>query len=150
MNPAPPGPIWRKPATPEAIMVRAADTAITHLGIVITEVGPDYLRAEMPVDHRHIQPFGVLHGGVSVVLAETIGSTACNLALPEGQYCVGLEINANHLATVPLGSRVTAECRPFHTGRSTQVWGIEIRREDGRLACISRLTCAVLQSGAKA
>ena len=145
MNSSPPGPIWRKTATPEAIMARAADTAISHLGIVVTEVGPDYLRAEMPVDRRHAQPFGLLHGGVSLVLSETLGSIACTLAAPEGHHALGLEINANHLAAVPVGTRVTAECRPLHTGRTTQVWQTEIRRDDGRLACVSRITCMVVE-----
>jgi 1,4-dihydroxy-2-naphthoyl-CoA hydrolase len=136
--------IWRKPATPEILRARMENTAISLLGIRVTEVGPDFLRATMPVDHRHVQPWRVLHGGVSLVLAETLGSSACYLTLPEGQRCVGIEINANHIAAVPEGEVVTAECRPLHTGRSTQVWQTEIRRADGKLACVSRLTCAVL------
>ena len=136
--------IWKKPTTPEAITARAGNTAISLLGIEFTEIGPDYLRATMPVDHRHVQPWRVLHGGISVVLSETLGSVACYLALPEGLHCVGLEINANHIAAVPEGQVVTAECRPFHIGRSTHVWQTEIRRADGRLACVSRITCAVL------
>ncbi|MBE9606147.1 hotdog fold thioesterase [Acetobacteraceae bacterium H6797] len=136
--------IWKRPATPEAINERAAGTAIGHLGIEVVEVGPDFLRARMPVDERHVQPYGLLHGGVSVVLSETLGSMACYFTLPEGQHCVGLEVNANHIAGVRRGEVVTAECRPLHTGRSTQVWQTEIRRADGKLACVSRLTCAVL------
>jgi 1,4-dihydroxy-2-naphthoyl-CoA hydrolase len=91
---------------------------------------------------------GLLHGGVSVVLAETLGTIGCVLTLPEGLHAVGLEVNANHVAGVPVGARVTAVCRPLHTGRRTQVWQTEIRREDGRLACVSRLTCAVIEAEA--
>ncbi|MFC7737855.1 PaaI family thioesterase [Roseomonas sp. GCM10028921] len=137
-------PIWQKNATPAILMARLANSAVSHLGIEITEVGPDYLRAAMPVDHRHVQPWRVLHGGVSVVVSETLGSIAATLAAPEGFHCVGMEINANHLAAVAEGGSITAECRAFHTGRSTQVWQTEIRRADGRLACVSRLTCAVV------
>lgn len=136
--------IWKRPASPEAVNARAKNTVIALLGIEITEIGPDYLRATMLVDERHVQPFGLLHGGVNVVVSETLGSMACYLTLPEGQHCVGLEVNANHLAGVRKGERVTAECRPMHVGRSTQVWQTEIRRADGKLACVSRLTCAVL------
>lgn len=139
-----PGPIWRKPADAAAINARSADTAVGHLGIVVTEVGPDFLRAEMPVDSRHVQPFRILHGGVSVTLSETLGSLACYMTLPEGQRAVGIEVNANHLAPVPEGERVVAECRPIHRGRTLHVWQTEIRRADGRLACVSRLTCSVL------
>ncbi|MFH5926113.1 PaaI family thioesterase [Roseomonas xinghualingensis] len=137
-------PIWKKSVTPEGLEARAANTAITLLGIRITEIGPDYIRAVMPVDHRHVQPWRVLHGGVSVVVSETLGSVAAYLASPEGFHVVGIEINANHIASVPEGQEVTAECRPMHTGRSTQVWQTEIRRADGKLACVSRITCAVL------
>lgn len=113
-------------------------------GIRILEVGPDFIRAEMPVDERHAQPFGILHGGASVVLAETLGSMASMLTLPEDRMAVGLEVNANHVASVPKGETVTAICRPLHVGRSTQVWQTEIRRADGKLACVSRLTTAVV------
>jgi 1,4-dihydroxy-2-naphthoyl-CoA hydrolase len=91
-----------------------------------------------------VQPWRVLHGGVSVAVSETLGSVGAYMAVPEGFHVVGIEINANHLASVPEGQEVTAECRPLHTGRSTQVWQTEIRRADGRLACVSRITCAVL------
>lgn len=138
------GSIWKRNATPDAIHDRMQGTLAGLFGIRITEVGPDVLRAEMPVDERHVQPFGMLHGGASVVLSETLGTLACILTLPEGQRAVGIEVNANHLAAVPRGQTVTAECRPLHTGRTTQVWQTEIRRADGRLACVSRLTCAVL------
>jgi len=136
--------IWKRPATPEAINKRTAGTVISLLGIEVTEVGEDFVRARMPVDERHVQPYGLVHGGVNVVISETLGSMAAYLTLPEGQHCVGLEVNANHIAGVRKGEVVTAECRPLHLGRSTQVWQTEIRRPDGKLACVSRLTCAVL------
>ena len=142
--PEPRPPIWKKSVTLEALAERLGTSASNHLGIRFTEIGPDYLRAAMVLDHRHVQPWRVLHGGISVVVAETLGSVASFLAVPEGFHCVGIEINANHLAPVPEGQEITAECRPFHTGRSTQVWQTEIRRPDGRLACVSRLTCAVV------
>ncbi len=139
-------PIWRKPADPAAVTARMAETLPGHFGIRIIAFGRDWVSAEMPVDARHIQPAGILHGGASVVLAETLGSLACYLAVPEGQGCVGLEVNANHIAAVPQGQTVTAICRALHVGRTTQVWQTEIRRADGRLACVSRLTCAVIDA----
>ncbi|MEO6137120.1 MAG: hotdog fold thioesterase, partial [Luteimonas sp.] len=119
------------------------DTAIAQLGIVFTGIGRDYLRATMPVDARTHQPYGLLHGGASVLLAETLGSTAGNLCVNEGSLCVGLEINANHLLAVREGL-VTGTARALHVGRSTQVWEIRIEEAAGRLACISRLTLAVV------
>ncbi len=139
--------IWRRPATPAEINALHANTLPGLLGIAVTEMGPDWLRAEMPVDSRHIQPFGLMHGGASVVLAETIGSVCAFLALPEGQSAVGVEVNANHLAAVRAGDRVSALVRPLQLGRSIQVWNIEITRGDGRLACVARLTTAA-RSGA--
>lgn len=117
---------------------------VEHLSIVVTEVGPDSLRATMPVDHRTKQPAGILHGGASLALAETIGSTAGNLVLDRTkEYAVGLEINANHLKSVNSGT-VEGVCRPIHLGRTTQVWDIRISAE-GKPVCISRLTLAVLK-----
>ncbi|TPG60343.1 hotdog fold thioesterase [Roseomonas nepalensis] len=136
--------IWKKLLTLEALSARLGESAPSFLGFRITEMGPDYLRGAMRLDHRHVQPWRVLHGGISVVVSETLGSVASYLAVPEGFHCVGIEINANHLAPVPEGQEITAECRPLHTGRSIQVWQTEIRRPDGRLACVSRLTCSVL------
>lgn len=121
-------------------------TAMEPLGIRFTEIGPDYLRGTMPVDERTKQPYGLLHGGASVLLAETLGSTAGNLCVPEGRVCVGLEINANHLRAVRSGS-VTGTARPLHVGGRTQVWEIRIEDGRGKLACISRLTLAVVASG---
>lgn len=116
-----------------------------HLGIRLIEVGPDYLRATMPVDSRTKQVTGILHGGASVALAETVGSLAANLCVdPASRLCVGQEINANHLRPVASGT-VTATARPIHIGSRSQVWSIEIRDERERLVCISRLTMAVLE-----
>nr|WP_243700029.1 hotdog fold thioesterase [Lysobacter sp. N42] len=113
------------------------------LGIVFTEIGADFLRATMPVDARTKQPYGLLHGGASVLLAETLGSTAGNLCVPEDRICVGIEINANHLRAVRDGV-VTGTARPLHVGRATQVWEIRIEDARGRLACVSRITLAVV------
>lgn len=122
------------------------NTAMEPLGIVFTEIGPDYLRATMPVDARTHQPYGLLHGGASVLLAETLGSSAGGLCVPEGHGVVGIEINANHLRGVRSGS-VTGTARPLHVGRSTQVWEIRIEDQAGKLVCISRLTLAVVARG---
>ncbi len=119
------------------------DTAMAPLGIVFTEIGPDFVRATMPVDARTRQPYGLLHGGASVLLAETLGSTAGNLCVEPGELCVGIEINANHLNAVRDG-QVTGTARPLHVGRSTQVWEIRIEDDLGRLVCVSRLTLAVI------
>lgn len=117
---------------------------VEHLGIEITEIGDDFLRATMPVDHRTMQPMGLLHGGASVALAETLGSTAAYGCIdPARQQAVGLEINANHVRAVR-GGTVTGTARPLHLGRTTQLWEIRIEDDRGRLVCISRLTMAVL------
>ena len=116
---------------------------IEALGIELTELGDDFLRGRMPVDARTLQPFGLLHGGASVALAETLGSMAGNLCLEADRRAVGLEINANHLRAVTEG-HVTGTARPLHLGRSTQVWEIRIEDALGRLTCISRLTLAVV------
>ncbi|WP_203074714.1 hotdog fold thioesterase [Falsiroseomonas ponticola] len=137
--------LWKRDWTPDQINERSADSMAGQLGIRITRITEDALHAEMPVDHRTAQPFGLLHGGASVVLSETLGSLASIMTLPEGQIAVGLEVNANHLAGVKRGETVTAICRPLHTGRRTQVWQTEIRRADGKLACVSRLTTAVVE-----
>ena len=120
-------------------------TAGESLGIQITEQGPDFLRGTMPVDARTKQPFGLLHGGSSVVLAETLASFAGFLCLDpdSNQQAAGIEINANHLRGLREGS-VTGTARPLHLGRSTQVWEIRIEDARGRLACVSRLTLAVV------
>ena len=127
----------------EALNALSRGTAMEPLGIAFTEIGPDYLRGTMPVDARTRQPYGLLHGGASVLLAEPLGSTAGGLCVEQGQGVVGIEINANHLAGVREGL-VTGTARPLHVGRSTQVWEIRIEDERGRLACVSRLTLAVI------
>jgi len=136
-------PIWKKPISLELLNQTNARTAATHLGIEITEVGDDFLRGRVPVDERTRQPFGILHGGVSVVLAETLGSCGAAFTLPEGYRAVGLDINANHLRGATSGW-VTGIARPVHVGRTTQVWQIELTNDAGELTCVSRITMAVL------
>ncbi|MCX7637191.1 MAG: hotdog fold thioesterase [Cyclobacteriaceae bacterium] len=119
-------------------------TMVEYIGIEFTEVGTNFIRARMPVDHRTQQPYGLLHGGASVVLAETLGSVAAHCSvLNEDKYCVGLEINANHIRSVKSGF-VTGTTRPIHIGKRTQVWEIQITNEQEELVCISRITLAVL------
>jgi uncharacterized protein (TIGR00369 family) len=125
------------------LQATGANTAVSHLGIEFTEVGDDYLVARVPVNRQTCQPYGLLHGGVSVVLAETLGSCGAAFSVPLGTRVVGLEVNANHLRGVQEGW-VTATARPVHLGRTTQVWQIELRDDQGRLSCTSRLTMAVL------
>lgn len=137
-------PIWVTEPSVEAANRRGEETMVDHLGIVVTEIGPDYLKATMPVDDRTRQPHGLLHGGASVALAETVGSMAAAFCVDlTVQYCVGLDINANHIRPVRDGV-VTATARPLHLGRTTQVWETVIRDESDRLVSIGRLTMAVL------
>ena len=136
-------PIWKKPTTLEVLTQTSANTAVSHLGIEFVEVGDDFLRARVPVDERTRQPFGLLHGGVSVVLAETLGSVGAYHASPEGHRGVGLDINANHLRAATSGW-VTGTARPVHLGRTTHVWQIEMVNDAGEMTCISRLTMAIL------
>lgn len=138
--------IWRSDVTLEYLRNRARNTLSSHLGIEITELGPDYLRATMPVDTRTCQPMGILHGGASVVLAETLGSFGANQVIDIQQFaCVGQEINANHLRPVPAGESVTGTARAFHIGARSHVWGIEIVNARGQLVCVSRITMAVIR-----
>jgi len=141
--------IWRTEKTLEQIQDYARNTLAEHIGIRMTEIGPDYLRATMPVNRQTHQPTGVLHGGASVALAETVGSVAANLCVDETHMCLGQEINANHLRGVSSGL-VTATARPFHIGMRSQVWHIEIRDEQDRLVCVSRLTMAVVRRNREA
>ncbi len=124
----------------------SAQTMVSACGIVFTEVGDDYLRATMPVDARTVQPMRILHGGASVVLAETLGSTAAMLCVddPNTQTVVGVEINANHLRSAQEGSTVTGTVRAVNVGRRMQVWNTEIHDERGKLLCTSRLTVMVV------
>ena len=135
--------VFQRQASLADLNALSAGTAMEPLGIVFTGIGPDYLTATMPVDARTRQPYGLLHGGASVLLAETLGSTAGGLCVGEGEGVVGIEINANHLRGVREG-QVTGTARPLHLGSSTQVWSIEIKDEQEKLVCISRLTMAVL------
>ena len=137
--------IWIKPMSLPLLNQLNAQTAAAHLGIEITEIGDDFLRGRVPVDERTRQPFGILHGGVSVVLAETLGSIGAFYACPEGHRGVGLDINANHLRAATSGW-VTGTARPAHIGRTTQVWQIDIANEAGDMVCVSRITMAVLGS----
>jgi 1,4-dihydroxy-2-naphthoyl-CoA hydrolase len=137
-------PIWKKPVTLDRFNALNQDTMMQTIGIIFTEVGDDFLRATMPVDARTHQPYGLLHGGASVALAETLGSAAGMMLVdPAREIVVGIEINANHLRGVKSGI-VTGTARAVHIGRSTQVWGIRIEDEGQRLVCISRLTLAVV------
>ena len=135
--------IWKKPTSLPMINQTGANTAVSHLGIEFTEVGDDYLVARVPVDERTRQPFGLLHGGVSVVLAETLGSVGAYHASPEGWMAVGLDINANHLRAAKSGW-VTGTARPVHLGKTTQVWQIDMVNDAGELTCVSRITMAML------
>jgi len=136
-------PIWQHPISVETITAMCVNTAVSHLGIEFVAVGDDFISARVPVDARTRQPFGLLHGGVSVVLAETLGSVAANYACPVGHQAVGLDINANHLRGVKSGW-VTGTVRAVHIGRTTQVWQIDMCNEAGEVSCVSRITMAVL------
>jgi 1,4-dihydroxy-2-naphthoyl-CoA hydrolase len=136
--------IWSEPYTLEQLNFFGANLP-SHLGIEFTELGEDYIRGRMPVDGRTRQPFGILHGGGSVALAETLGSTGAGLVVDRGKYrCVGQEINANHVRAVASGW-VIGTARPVHLGRRSHVWEIRIVDEQDRLVCISRITMAVLE-----
>jgi len=136
--------IWRIQTSVEQLREFARKTLAETIGIQVTEIGPDFLRATMPVNPKTHQPMGVLHGGASAALAETIGSVAANLCVDQALYvCMGQEINANHLRPVSSGT-VTATARPYHIGKRSHVWGIEIRDEEDRLVCVSRITMAVV------
>ena len=136
--------IWRQPITVDDLNQYQQQTLVTHLGIRYTEVGEDYLKATMPVDARTKQPAGILHGGASAALAETLGSTGANLVVDRVKtLCVGLELNCNHVRAMREG-QVTGTARPLHIGKTTQVWEIKITDEQEHLVCVSRITMAVL------
>lgn len=136
--------IWFGNPTIEETRTSHLGLLASHLGIEFTEFGADFLRGTMPVEPRVHQPMGVLHGGASLVLAETLGSVAANYVVDGTRHrCMGQEINANHLRPVAEGV-VTGIARPFHLGNRSQVWGIEIRDPRERLVCVSRLTVAVI------
>ncbi len=134
--------IWKKPISLEILNATNKNTLMEHLNIVYTELGDNKISATMPVCHYTHQPLGMLHGGASVVLAETLGSVAANFAVDDDSYCVGLDINANHIRSMRSG-HVVGTTMPIHIGVSTQVWQINITDERDRLVCTSRLTIAV-------
>ncbi|WP_035235899.1 hotdog fold thioesterase [Desulfobacter vibrioformis] len=136
--------IWKKEFTVGDMNLLGANTLVSLLDITFIEKGEDFLTASMPVDSRTHQPMGILHGGASVVLAETLGSCASHMTLDDGHYSVGLEIKANHIKSISQG-RVTGRTTPLHLGRTTQVWDIDIKTDTGELICVSRLTMAVLK-----
>lgn len=137
--------IFTRNVTLETLNGRTPGTMVANLGIEFTAVGDDYLEARMPVDHRTIQPLGLLHGGASVALAETLGSVASTCCIDTTtHFVVGLEINANHVRSVREGY-VTGRTTPIHIGKKTHVWEIRISNEAGELVCVSRITIAVLE-----
>ncbi len=139
---------WNKALTLEQLHPVGNKTMGEHLGMEWVEIGTDFLKMRMPVEERTKQPYGLLHGGASCALAETVGSVASALVIdPEKNICVGLEINANHVRSARSGF-VTATCTPLHLGASTHVWDIKIHDEAGKLVCISRLTVAILKKPA--
>lgn len=141
--------IWFAEPALAAVNAMAKDNMIAHLAIEVTAIGDDFITAKMPVDHRTVQPFGLLHGGASVALAETLGSLAAYLCVnPAEKVCVGLEINANHIRAARSGY-VFGTARPLHVGGTTQVWQTQIVDEQERLICISRMTLAVLDRKGK-
>lgn len=137
--------IWHINMNIPAVTERGKNTMIEHLGIEFTEIGDDFLIARMPVDHRTRQPLGIMHGGASCVLAETVGSTAANCCVdPAKFYCVGLEINTNHIRSIREGF-VYGFAKPYHLGKSTQVWSIEITNDNKQIISINRLTMMVME-----
>ena len=136
--------IWKWTPGPAGAQPAALGSMSAHIGLKVAEIGDDFVRGTMPVDQKTMQPYGRLHGGASVVMAEELGSFAANLCLdPNEAFAVGLDINANHLRGVTSGS-VTGTARPVHIGRTTQVWQIHIEDDAGKLVCLSRLTMAVV------
>ncbi|HBH22168.1 MAG TPA: thioesterase [Cytophagales bacterium] len=133
--------------TLQDIQAMSQNTMVDHLGIEYTDLGDNYISAKMPVDHRTVQPLRMLHGGASVVLSETLGSVAANISVDNNKfYCVGLEINANHIRSMKEGDGyVFGTTRPIHLGKTTQIWETRITNADDKLICISRLTVAVMK-----
>jgi 1,4-dihydroxy-2-naphthoyl-CoA hydrolase len=138
--------IWKHEPTIDFLNQTSANTLGEHIGISFTAIGDDYLEATMPVDERTVQPARILHGGASVVLAETLGSVASVLCIEDitKKMPVGLEINANHLSPGRFGTHVIGTCRPIRIGKTVHVWNIEIKTPEGKLICVSRLTTAIV------
>ncbi|MBF0119329.1 MAG: hotdog fold thioesterase [Desulfobacterales bacterium] len=141
--------IWQRDVTIQDLQAKAKGTLLENIGIEFLEIGDDFIKARMPVDSRTIQPYGILHGGASVSLAETLGSVAGSLSIDNSkERCVGLEINANHIHPVNSGF-VCGIVKPMHIGKMTQIWEIKIHDEKNKLICISRITMAVLKNEKK-
>ncbi|MCH2021858.1 MAG: hotdog fold thioesterase [Saprospiraceae bacterium] len=140
--------LWKQDFTLEGLANMSANTLVDAFDITFIEMGDDYIIAEMPVNHKNVQPMRILHGGASVALAETVGSIASVLCLkdPLSYHPVGLDINANHLRSVPEGGKVFAKVSPIHIGRKTHVWHIDITDENDKLVCVSRLTIIILKT----
>jgi uncharacterized protein (TIGR00369 family) len=137
-------PIWFSPFTLQEIQERAKRSLSDHLSIEFIEIGDDFLRAKMPIDWKTMQPMGMLHGGATCALAETVGSAAANYCIDQAQkVCVGLEINVNHIKAVK-GGFLIGTAKPLHLGKTTQVWDIQMRNEENVFIAVSRLTMAVL------
>ena len=137
--------IWFRQFTLDEVRKFQHDTMGEHLGVEIVDIGPDYLEAKMPVDHRTMQPDRILHGGASVALAETLGTVGGTMCIDRARFqIVGQEINANHLRPAT-GGHVTGRAKPIHLGRRSQVWNIDITDDRKRLICVSRLTIAILE-----
>jgi 1,4-dihydroxy-2-naphthoyl-CoA hydrolase len=134
--------IWKCPVSVETLTAIHVNTTVAHLGIEFLEVGDDFLRARAPVDSRTRQPVGILHGGISVLLAETLGSCGAACASPPPHRSVGIDINANHIRSVSEGW-VTGVARPVHIGRTTHVWQIDLTNDNGQLTCVSRITLMI-------
>ena len=138
--------IWKVPITTKQMNDQCKNTLVDHLGIEFTEIGDQHICAKMPVDQRTNQPMGIVHGGATAALAETVASAAANYAAEKGTVCVGLDLNINHIKSVSSGF-VEAKTMPLHLGKSTQVWEIKIYTEGGQLTSAARLTVAVINSG---
>lgn len=138
--------IWKNKPTIEILQQMSKGNMLTHIGIEFIEVGDDFIKAKMPVDYRTHQPLGLLHGGASVVLAESLGSSAGSFCVnTPDEYVVGIEINANHIKSVRSGF-VIGIAQPIHIGKHTHIWSVKIKNEQEQLVCISRITLQVLQS----
>ena len=142
-------PIWQTDVDAEGINRLHRETAVAALGIEFTEVGPDYMRARMPVDARTVQPYGLLHGGASALLAETLASCAAAHAAPAGRRVVGIEISASHLRGVRRGGQVTGLATPHHLGGTLQVWQVEIVDDAGKPCCVARVSLMTLDPAAR-
>jgi len=139
--------IWKSLRSLEDLNSARPGTLVEHIGMEFTEIGDDFIRGTLPVDGRTRQPYGLLHGGASVALAETLGSTGATMCVDTKEFqCVGQEINANHVRAARTGL-VTGTARPLHLGGRTQVWNIDIVNNEGKLVCTSRLTIAIIRRG---